>query len=96
MPNSALHPVLADTDDEIRAEERQLGKADVDIEAGQQRLATQQRLIAHLAASGRKTREAERLAVLLQDNLAAWERHRALMVQRLAYLRERRQREAQA
>ncbi len=96
MPYSALHPAFANTDDEIRAEEQQLGKADVDIDAGRQRLESQQQLIAYLAASGKDTALAERLAALLQDTLAEWQQHRTLMAQRLAYLQERRRREAQS
>jgi len=93
---SASAHIAQETEAEIRAEERQLLKADADISAGRIRLAGQQRLLAGLAASSPALHEAERLSTLLQDNLVVWERHRALIVQRLTYLHERRRREAQA
>lgn len=71
------------------SEEAQLRKADAEIEAGRLRLVKQERLIASLQASGRPMQEAERLAALFRDTLTEWERHRALIVQRLAYLEVR-------
>jgi hypothetical protein len=68
------------------SEEAQLRKADAQIESGRLRLLKQERLITALKASGRPMVEAERLAALFRDTLAEWERHRALIVQRLAYL----------
>lgn len=71
------------------AEETQLRKADADIATGRLRLHNQERLIETLKASEQTTGEAERLAVLLRGVLTEWERHRSLIVQRLAYLGDR-------
>ncbi|WP_063828202.1 hypothetical protein [Bradyrhizobium sp. ORS 285] len=84
---------------EIRAEEMQLRKAVADILKGRTRLRNQERLVAAMgqpcaSSVGHRTKqEAERLAVLIRESLAEWERHRALIQQRLAYLRLRQQRE---
>jgi len=80
------------TEAEIRAEERQLRKAEADIVAGRMRLRTQDRLLARLTDCGAATLEAERLVALMRDSLAEWERHRALIEQRLVYLEARRMR----
>jgi hypothetical protein len=39
-----------------------------------------------LQASGQNTEQAERLVSLLKRTLIEWERHRALIEQRIAYL----------
>jgi len=69
------------------AEETQLRKADADIVAGRGRLHEQERLIRALRESGKATREAERLAALFRETLIEWERHRTLIIERLAYLK---------
>jgi hypothetical protein len=71
---------------ELEAEKRLLLKADADIEAGWIRIRNQQDLLSSLLAAGKNTREAERLVHLMQQTLVEWQRHRALIEQRIAYL----------
>jgi hypothetical protein len=71
---------------ELESEKRLLVKAEADIEAGWKRLRNQQDLLACLQTSGRNTTEAVRLVELLKHSLLEWERHRALIEQRIAYL----------
>lgn len=82
-------PFAAQADLEMRAEEDQLRRSHACISAGLRRLRQQEDLIRHLKAAARPAGEAERLGALMRDNLAQWERHRALIEQRLAYLRGR-------
>ncbi|WP_407158652.1 hypothetical protein [Bradyrhizobium sp. STM 3557] len=70
-------------------EETQLWKADINILAGRVRLLNQEHLISTLQETGRPTGEAERFAALLRETLAEWERHRRLIVERLAHLSAR-------
>jgi hypothetical protein len=71
---------------EIEAEKRLLLKAEADIENGWNRLRNQEDLTDSLRASGQNTAEAERLVQLLKRTLVEWERHRQLIVGRIAYL----------
>jgi hypothetical protein len=96
MPISVLHFHDEDTQAEIRAEELQLHKATADVSAGQARLRNQECLLAGMAGRSRATAPAERLVALLRDSLIEWERHRVLIEQRLAYLRERHRRELES
>lgn len=72
--------------EELRSEKALLLKAESDIEQGWQRLRNQQDLLLELQASGHDTKQAERLILLMQSTLVEWERHRALIEQRVAYL----------
>jgi hypothetical protein len=72
--------------EELRSEKALLLRAESDIEQGWKRLRNQQDLLLELQAGGHDTRQAERLIVLLQSTLVEWERHRALIEQRVAYL----------
>jgi hypothetical protein len=72
--------------EELRTEKALLLKAESDIEEGWKRLRNQQELLFGLQAAGHDTRQAERLILLLQSTLIEWERHRALIEQRVAYL----------
>ena len=78
--------IWMDRPSEIRLETATLRKADLDIRDGQARLLDQQNRLGDLQARGCPTKEAERLVELMQQTLLEWERHRALIVQRLAYL----------
>jgi hypothetical protein len=72
--------------EELRSEKALLLKAERDIEEGWKRLRNQQELFLELQAAGHDTRQAERLILLLEGTLVEWERHRALIEQRVAYL----------
>jgi len=78
---------ITDRKQEIEAEQRLLLKADSDIEAGWNRLQSQQQLLVSLRSAGENTREAERLMHAMEETLREWERHRTLIEQRIAYLR---------
>ena len=71
---------------ELEAEKRLLCKADADIEAGWTRLRNQQNLLSSMQVAGGNTREAERLVNLIEQTLVEWQRHRALIEQRIAHL----------
>jgi hypothetical protein len=73
-------------DEELRAEQRLLLKADLDIEKGRNRLRDQQELMGSLRDAGKDTRQAERLVHVFSRILVEWERHRVLIAQRIAYL----------
>lgn len=73
---------------QLRTEKELLVKAEKDIEEGRQRVRNQQHLLDDLQAGGHDSRQAERLALLLQQTLIEWERHRVLIEQRIAYLAE--------
>ncbi|MGY2806438.1 MULTISPECIES: hypothetical protein [unclassified Bradyrhizobium] len=75
--------------EQLRSERALLVKADVDIEEGWRRLRSQQDLLDWLQRAGHDTVQAERLVGLLKQTLIEWERHRSLIVQRVAYLEER-------
>ncbi|MBV8925640.1 MAG: hypothetical protein JOZ74_09760 [Bradyrhizobium sp.] len=76
----------ADRVGELRAEKAALLKAESDIEEGWKRLRSQQDLATELRAAGHDTAQAERLVQLLRQTLIEWERHRALIEERVAYL----------
>ena len=71
---------------QLQAEKALLIKAESDIEEGWKRLRNQQDLLLELQAAGYDTTQAERLVRLLQQTLIEWERHRTLIVERVAYL----------
>ena len=66
---------------ELEGEKRLLVKADADIEAGMARIRNQRDLLSSLEAAGANSREAERLVDLMEQTLAQWQRHRALIEQ---------------
>jgi len=72
--------------EQLRAEKVLLVKAETDIEDGWKRLRNQQDLLRELRASGHDTKQAERLVGLMMQTLVEWERHRTLIVERVAYL----------
>ncbi|MDE1933204.1 hypothetical protein [Bradyrhizobium sp.] len=76
----------ADPAEQLSTEKALLVKADSDIEQGWARLRNQQLLLSELRASGHDSRQAERLVQLLQQTLVEWERHRALIAERVNYL----------
>jgi hypothetical protein len=71
---------------QLKAEKALLVKSEIDIEQGWKRLRNQQDLLSDLRAGGHDTRQAERLVQLLRQTLVEWERHRTLIVERVAYL----------
>ncbi|MBR0874292.1 hypothetical protein JQ633_28325 [Bradyrhizobium tropiciagri] len=75
--------------EQLRSERALLVKADVDIEQGWRRVRDQQDLLDWLQRAGHDTAQAERLVGLLKQTLIEWERHRTLIVQRVAYLEDR-------
>ena len=72
--------------EQLRAEKVLLVKAETDIEDGWKRLRNQQDLLRELRAGGHDTKQAERLVGLMMQTLVEWERHRILIVERVAYL----------
>ena len=75
-----------DRAEQLKAEKTLLLKAERDIEDGWKRLRNQQQLLADLQAAGQESKQAERLVQLLQQTLTEWERHRALIENRVSYL----------
>ena len=73
---------------QLNAEQRLLVKADKDIEEGWQRIRDQEDRVRELMAGGHDTRQAQRLVDLLRQTLIEWERHRVLIEQRVALLRQ--------
>jgi len=71
---------------ELEGKKRLLVKADADIEAGMARIRNQRDLLSSLEAAGANSREAERLVDLMEQTLVEWQRHRALIEQRIAHL----------
>lgn len=78
--------VVIDRAEKLRVEKVLLVKAESDIEDGWRRLRNQQDLVRELQADGHDTKQAERLVQLLQTTLIEWERHRALIEDRIGYL----------
>ena len=78
--------ITADRAEQLRAEKVLLVKAETDIEDGWKRLRNQQDLLRELRAGGHDTKLAERLVGLMMQTLVEWERHRILIVERVAYL----------
>jgi hypothetical protein len=72
--------------EELRAEKALLVKSENDIGRGRQRLRNQENLLLELRADGHDTEQAERLVELMKETLAEWERHHAMIVDRIAYL----------
>ena len=79
-------PHLKSRTEELLFEQKQLSKADADIEQGWSRLRNQQDLLFQLQSTGRDTREAEKLVQLMKQTLVEWDRHRRLIEQRIAQL----------
>jgi len=77
---------LAERTEQLRAEQRLLVKADLDIDEGWQRIRNQEDLVRELQAGGHDSRHAERLVNLLKQTLVEWERHRTLIIQRVHFL----------
>ena len=72
---------------ELDAERRLLKKADVDIEEGRSRVRDQQDRVMSLRTAGLGgLGEAEHLLQVMIQTLVEWERHRTLIVQRIAFL----------
>jgi hypothetical protein len=78
--------IPVDPVEQLRAEKALLVKADKDIEDGLKRLRHQKDLVLELQAGGHDIRQAERLVELMKDSLIEWERHRILIIDRVAYL----------
>lgn len=74
-----------DPAEQLRLEKTLLIKADKDIQEGWQRLRNQQQL-RDLEAGGHDSKQAERLVQLLKQTLIEWERHRALIEERINHL----------
>jgi hypothetical protein len=77
---------LADRAAQLHQEQGELSKAQWDITQGWHRLRNQEQVLSRLQASGRNTREAERLVLLTKGILLEWEKHRELIEQRIAHL----------
>lgn len=75
-----------DPAEQLRLEKTLLIKADKDIQEGWQRLRNQQQLRDDLEAGGHDSKQAERLVQLLKQTLIEWERHRALIEERINHL----------
>ncbi len=78
---------LAERSRQLQAEERLLVKADQDIADGSKRIRDQEDRVRELMAGGHDWAQAQRLVELLKETLIEWERHRALIEQRVVYLR---------
>lgn len=78
---------LAERTLQLQAEERLLVKADQDIAQGSKRILDQEDRIRELTAAGHDCDQAQRLVELFKQTLIEWERHRALIEQRVTYLR---------
>lgn len=79
-------PHLANPAAELRREHDHLIKAETGIEQGWGRLRNQQDLLHELQSAGRNTEQAERLVQLMKQTMVEWERHRRLIVERIAFL----------
>ncbi|MCK1745055.1 hypothetical protein IVA80_30625 [Bradyrhizobium sp. 139] len=79
---------LAEWTEQLDSERRHLIRADRDIEEGWQRIRDQEDRARELNAGGRDAHQAERLVEVLKQTLTEWLRHRALIEQRIAYLRQ--------
>ena len=65
-------------------EHEHLAKADIDIAAGEKRVAEQIALIAWMARKGQDTAEAEKLLRTLERTLETWRDHRRLILEAIA------------
>lgn len=72
----------------LESERADLLKADRHIVEGEARLSRQEDALAVLCADGHQVPEAERLYALTSTALTQWQRHRTLIVERIAYLEE--------
>ncbi|PSO30366.1 hypothetical protein [Bradyrhizobium sp. MOS002] len=79
---------LAEWTEQLDTERRHLIKADQDIEEGSQRIRDQEDRVRDLSAGGHDADQAERLVEALKQTLTEWLRHRVLIQQRIAYLRQ--------
>jgi hypothetical protein len=79
---------LAEWTEQLDTERRHLIKADRDIDEGWQRIRDQEDRIRALSAGSHEAALAERLAEALKQTLTEWLRHRVLIEQRIAYLRQ--------
>ena len=79
---------LAEWTEQLDTERRHLIKADQDIEEGSQRIRDQEDRVRELSAGGHDADQAERLVEALKQTLTEWLRHRVLIQQRIAYLRQ--------
>ena len=75
--------------EELESERGLLAKAERDIEEGWLRLRRQQQVVAGIRDRGRQSHASDHLLMLTSQVLVEWERHRSLIVQRIAYLEER-------
>lgn len=71
---------------ELEREQATLVVADRDIAQGRARIERQRTLVESGRLAGAGADEAERLLSTLESCLAEWERHRALILERIAYL----------
>jgi hypothetical protein len=71
--------------EELKSERALLAKADRDIEEGKQRLRRQVDIAARIRDHGQSP-ASDRLISLTSQLLIEWEKHRSLIVQRIAYL----------
>ena len=81
MPTFSTDPA-----EQLKAEKLLLLKADKDIEEGEKRITNQRELASALQIAGYDSTQADRLVLLLQQTLIEWEKHRTLIVARIAYL----------
>jgi hypothetical protein len=81
-----MTPFSSDPAELLRAEKLLLIKADRDIEEGEKRIIHQRELAFALQVAGYDSTQADRLVSLLQQTLIEWEKHRTLIVARIAYL----------
>ncbi|MGY3366918.1 hypothetical protein ACVWZL_004043 [Bradyrhizobium sp. GM2.4] len=79
---------LAEWTEQLDTERRHLIKADRDIKEGSRRILDQEARIRELSAGGHDAGQAERLVEALKQTLTEWLRHRVLIEQRIAYLRQ--------
>jgi hypothetical protein len=73
---------------ELEFERGDLVRADKHISEGLARLGRQEDALAVLRANGGPFPEAEQLYSLTSSTLTEWQRHRVLIVERIAYLEE--------
>lgn len=76
---------LAEWTEQLDTERRHLIKADRDIDEGWERIRDQEDRVRQLSAGAG---QAERLVEALKQTLTEWLRHRVLIQQRIAYLRQ--------
>jgi hypothetical protein len=81
-----MTPLSSDPAEQLTAEKLLLIKADRDIEEGEKRIIHQRELASALQEAGYDSTQADRLVLLLQQTLIEWEKHRTLIVARIAYL----------